>query len=152
MRGRDKDLDCADRGSAATGMHFQVRIAAELIDPDQLAVPQSDRFQRLAGFSASIAPGLPPFTDQFTHPVRARTGSHGLAEVGSFRRIETQVPHAVRGHAAPVAGRTERLRGRRDDTERCPVRQKKPLSRRGPAPRQRNDRTKIGRASCRERV
>ena len=57
MRGRDKDLGCADRRSPATGMHFQVRIAAELIDPDQLAVPQSDRFQRLAGFSASIAPG-----------------------------------------------------------------------------------------------
>ena len=70
MRGRDKDLGCADRRSPATGMHFQVRIAAELIDPDQLAVPQSDRFQRLAGFSASIAPGEPTFASPFAASMR----------------------------------------------------------------------------------
>jgi len=39
MRGRDTDFGFGAGGSPATGMHFQVWIVAELIDPDQLAVP-----------------------------------------------------------------------------------------------------------------
>src|SRR5215510_15390797 len=73
-------------------------------------------------------------------------------QIGSRRRIQTAVPHAISGDATPVATGTERRRRRRNNTERRAVRQNESLSRGRPTLRHRLNLAVILAEYCQHRV
>ena len=76
------------------------------------------------------APG-PSAGDEGAELVARRPVPERRPEVHASLRVKAQVPGAVGGEPAPVAGPAEGRRGRGDDAERRAVRETEPLGRRG---------------------
>src|SRR5262245_9995901 len=66
---------------------------------------------------AAIGPRAPRRGDQLAQILPARSRAQGTTQIRALLGVETTIPDAVRGEAAPIAARTEGRRGRRDDAE-----------------------------------
>ena len=100
---------------SAARVHLEVGIALQLADLDERAA--LGRPRREAGLGAPVGPAPPRARDQLPERLTARPTPQRLAQIEAGLRVEAEVPHAVGGEAAPVAGLAEGLRGRRDDAE-----------------------------------
>src|SRR3989442_15903511 len=77
--------------------------------------------ERQALLGAAVGALPPPARDEPRELLARRAAPQRPSQVGPLERVETEVPHAVGGEAAPVARRAERRGGGRDDAEDGPV-------------------------------
>src|SRR5262245_47832741 len=85
--------------STAASMHLQMRIATQLSRTDK----RSPRPQRQPLFGAAILPPTPAALDEGNDLLGTGTLSQRAPQIDAEPRIETEIPHAVRREAAPVA-------------------------------------------------
>ncbi len=124
---RDADFDILTTTLAAARVHLEVRIFLEQILHRHERASIAER-QALLG--AAIVAGAPAAGNQRAQLLGRCTASERRAQIQAARRVETEVPHAVRGQPAAIAGAAERLGRGCDDPERRAVFEREPLSRR----------------------
>src|SRR5258705_6731637 len=124
-------------------VHLEVGVALELADLHEGA--PAGRRQPL--LRSAILPSLPRGADEGQQLLARSARPQRLAQVRAARRVEAEVPEAVRGEAAAVAGPAEGRGGGGDDPEHAAVEEPEALGgRRGllhhpvhPAPTRRRD-------------
>src|SRR5215831_1589400 len=107
-------------------MHLQVRIALQFADLDER--PPLPHRETL--FRAAVGARPPRRRDHALEFLAARAAAYAPTEIDALRGVEAEVPEAVRGQSAPVAGATERARGGGDDAERRAIGKPEAISRR----------------------
>src|SRR5262250_817832 len=80
--------------SAASSVHFEMRVFAKFLDSDEPSNTQSVLFKRLALLCAPITAAFPAGADQRPHFAIRGAGAKGFAKICSLGRIQTAIPHA----------------------------------------------------------
>ena len=111
----------------AARVHFEVRILAKLLDPDEHAALARGGAQLRAAVGAR-APDGGNARGNFLG--RGACAQH-LAEIDPGLRVQAQIPEPIRGQAAAVAAPAEWRGGRSDDAEHGAVRKPEALGGRG---------------------
>src|SRR5262249_45171583 len=70
---------------------------------------------------AAVGAAAPAFEDQRAKRLARGPPTESLAEIHAARGVEAEVPHAVGGEPAAIAGSAERRGGGRDDPEHVAV-------------------------------
>ena len=104
---------------AAARVHLEVRILPQQIPP---ARTRGGRRAR-GGLRRRDRRARASRRDQRAQFISRHALPERTAQIDALRRVEAQIPHAVGGQAAAIAGAAERLGRRRDDAERRAVRQ-----------------------------
>src|SRR6476646_12168150 len=112
-------------GSAAACVHFQVRVSFEQIlhRHERPAIAKRETPLRAAIVARTPDVGYPGPNCLDRVPSTQR-----FSQINTVRRIEAEVPHAIRCQTAAVAGAAERSGRGRDDAEHGPVWEREAIS------------------------
>src|SRR5262249_30532131 len=89
--------------STSPRVHFQVWVPPQNIDgQERRAMAKGEPF-----LGSAIFPGAPARPDQRFELLARSSGAQRPAKIGASRRVEAQVPQAVRSQPASIARRTE---------------------------------------------
>src|SRR5207249_1970335 len=117
--------------SSSSGVHFKTGILTEPFDADQLILSGTGLLKLFSLLGPTVPASLPHGAEAGLELVPRGAGAQRLSQISPVLGVEAQIPHAIGGQPAPVAGGTEGGRGRGNDAERRAIRQGESLRRRG---------------------